>query len=122
MFFGEQIHTFLWGIYSGVELLSFKYVVTYSRRGQSFQKCLYQSTFPPAVHESSRCSTSSPVFVSSLFYFSFRSGYDVVSNYGLKLHFHPLLLISCVFFISFFSHLEVIFCKAPVPSLLPIFC
>ena len=54
-------------------LLSYTCVVRLSRHSQSFQKWLYQSTFPPAVTESSRCSIYSPIIEYFLFHFSYPS-------------------------------------------------
>lgn len=55
---------------------------------ECFPRQLHPFTFPPAVYEGSSCSTSLPTFVIvHLFYYSHSSGSEVVSCFGLQVHF-----------------------------------
>lgn len=55
---------------------------------ECFPRQLPRFTFPPAEYEGSSCSTSLPTFVIvHLFYYSHSSGSEVVSCFGLQVHF-----------------------------------
>lgn len=62
-------------------------------------KCLFNFTFPPAVYQSSDCSTSLTAFCLLVFLkFSHCSGYEMIPNYGFNLYslvtndFEPLIM------------------------------
>ena len=68
-FLRGHLYWFPLDVYRGVELLG--YVVTvfsFWRNCQTVSMAAAPFTSPPAIHEGSSCSTSSPVFVSSMFF------------------------------------------------------
>ena len=87
-------------------------------------KCLYNFTFPPAVYQSSSCSTSLTAFCLLVFLkFSHCSGYEMIPNYGFNLYslvtndFEPLIMClltittiqAHVFLVGLFSFFIVAF-------------
>lgn len=53
-----------------------------------FTKPVHYFAFPPVVYEGSNYSPSSPTFIiAHVFYYIHSSGYEVVSHWGLDLHF-----------------------------------
>ena len=85
MFLFKHLFSVLLVLYLGGEFKLYgNLMFNFLRNLQTFPQELHHFTFPPAIHECSSFSTSSPIHIIFLF-ISHSSGHEVISHHGMVL-------------------------------------